>query len=93
MTHRRGRDTNASLRRAGHHFDLLTTTGVVMHALCGLDIDGRLGLTAIGSSSEEADALYREAVEVLAGRQPAGPVGIPSATSFERSDAVTAEPA
>ena len=57
------------------------------------DIDGRLGLTAIGSSSEEADGLYLEAVEVLAGRQPSGLVALPAATSFERCEVVTTEPA
>ncbi len=90
---RSARDVIASIRRAGLQFDRRTTTGVVMHAFCGLDIDGRLGLTAIGSSSEEADRLYQEAVEVLAGRQPSGLMALPAATSLERSDAVTAEPA
>ena len=87
------RDVIASLRRAGLQFDQRTMTGVVMHAFCGLDIDGRVGLTAIGSSVEEADGLYLEAVEVLAGRQPSGLVALPAATSVELSDAVTAEPA
>ena len=89
---RSARDVIASLRRAGLQFDRLTATGVVLHAFCGLDIDGRLGLTAIGSSSEEADGLYLEAVEVLSGRQPASLVAQPAASAVERSDAVAPEP-
>lgn len=35
-----------------------TGTGVVLHMLSGLAIDGRLGLTAIADSPEEAKVLH-----------------------------------
>ena len=47
---------------AGLGFDLERKTGVVPHMLSCLPIDGRFGLTAIGSSPEHADELY-EAVQ------------------------------
>lgn len=39
---------------AGLQFDWATGTGVVLHMLSGLAIDGRIGLTAIATSPEEA---------------------------------------
>lgn len=53
------------LSAAGLHFDRTTRTGVVLHSLCALDTDGGLGLTAIGSSAEHAEGLYRAAVAEL----------------------------
>jgi len=46
------------VRRAGLDFDPANRTGVVLHMLECLAIDGRLGLTAIGRSRHEADDLY-----------------------------------
>ncbi|HSV37518.1 MAG TPA: peptide ligase PGM1-related protein [Nocardioidaceae bacterium] len=46
------------VRVAGLNFDPATGTGVVLHMLECLAIDGRLGLTAIGRSRAEADDLY-----------------------------------
>lgn len=43
---------------AGLRFDPVTGTGVVLHMLSCLAIDGRFGLTAIGRSSEQAAALF-----------------------------------
>ena len=43
---------------AGLQFDTATRTGVVLHMLSGLAIDGRFGLTAIGSSREHAEELF-----------------------------------
>jgi hypothetical protein len=57
-----------AIRTAGLDFDPLTRTGVVLHMFCGLSIDGRLGLTAIGISPEHADELYRAAVAALTAR-------------------------
>jgi hypothetical protein len=51
-----------ALRSAGLGFDRARGTGVVLHMLSGLSIDGRLGLTAIGRDREEADRL-QEATE------------------------------
>ena len=55
---------------AGIGFDATTGTGVVLHMLSGLHIDGRFGLTAIGHTPDEADALHeaaRSAVESATG--------------------------
>lgn len=43
---------------AGLAFDPVTRTGVVLHMLSGLAVDGRVGLTAIGRTREEADQLH-----------------------------------
>jgi hypothetical protein len=43
---------------AGLGFDNATGTGVVLHMLSGLSVDGRIGLTAIGRITAEADALH-----------------------------------
>jgi pheganomycin biosynthesis PGM1-like protein len=51
-----------AVRSAGLGFDRARGTGVVLHMLSGLSIDGRLGPTAIGNDAEEADRL-KEATE------------------------------
>jgi hypothetical protein len=43
---------------AGLGFDPWTHTGVALHMLSGLAVDGRIGLTAIGRDRDEADALH-----------------------------------
>jgi hypothetical protein len=48
---------------AGLRFDFGTGTGVVLHMLSCLAIDGRMGLTAIGRTPEESSELY-EATQV-----------------------------
>ncbi len=53
------------IRAAGLELDTDTRTGVVLHMLSGLDIDGRLGLTAVGRSPQHADNLYQAAVAAL----------------------------
>ena len=52
---------------AGLQFDPGTGTGVVLHMLSCLAIDGRLGLTAIGTSHAHAEQLYQEAAGAIAG--------------------------
>ena len=50
----------------GLQFDHTTGTGVVLHMLSGLAVDGRFGLTAIGRTPRHADELFdatREAVD------------------------------
>jgi len=42
----------------GLQFDARTGTGVVLHMLSCLAIDGRFGLTAIGRTPEQAADLY-----------------------------------
>jgi hypothetical protein len=42
---------------AGLEFDPMRGTGVILHMLSGLAVDGRCGLTAIGTSTQEAQRL------------------------------------
>lgn len=56
----------AAVSEAGLHFDHAVGTGVVLHMLSSLAIDGRFGLTAIGHDVEHAGRLFeatREAVD------------------------------
>ena len=48
----------AAVADAGLQFDPETGTGVVLHMLSGLAIDGRFGLTAIGETPEEAARMH-----------------------------------
>jgi hypothetical protein len=52
---------------SGHrlHFDHTSQTGVVMHMISGVGTYGSLGVTAIGSSRDEAQALYLAFQDVL----------------------------
>ena len=47
-----------AVREAGLQFDADTGTGVVLHMLGCLAVDGRFGATAIGRTPEHADELY-----------------------------------
>jgi hypothetical protein len=47
-----------AVAEAGLHFDARTGTGVVLHMLSCLAVDGRFGLTAIGRTPEQAADLY-----------------------------------
>lgn len=63
----------AAVRQAGLAFDPVTRTGVVLHMLSGLAIDGRMGLTAIGRGLAEATSMLertRDAVQRAAGTTP-----------------------
>lgn len=51
--------------RHGLHFDQSRQTGVVFHMVNGVGEEGALGLTAVGNSREEAEALYRKTVDAL----------------------------
>jgi hypothetical protein len=55
------------IRCAGLEFDRRTGTGVVLHMLSGIAIDGRFGMTAVGRSAHEADHLFA-AVRPVVGR-------------------------
>ena len=48
----------AAVADAGLQFDPETGTGVVLHMLSGLAIDGRFGLTAIGETPEDAARMH-----------------------------------
>jgi hypothetical protein len=51
--------------RRGLHFGQVRQTGVVFHMLSALGSAGRLGLTAVGNSPEEAQSIFDEAKRVL----------------------------
>ena len=51
--------------RHGLHFNQSTQTGIVYHMMAALSEQGRLGVTAIGDSPEEAQALYQKVIDVL----------------------------
>jgi hypothetical protein len=58
-----------AVRQAGLQFDYETGTGTVLHSLSGLEIDGRIGMTAVANDPETADAmalLARTAIHDLA---------------------------
>jgi hypothetical protein len=47
------------------HYNYATDSGVLFHLIGAVSEFGKLGLTAIGNSREEADALYYKTLEVL----------------------------
>jgi hypothetical protein len=51
--------------RHGLHFDESRQTGVVFHMISSLTEHGRIGVTAVGQSPEEAMLIYEEARQVL----------------------------
>ena len=51
-------DAIAAVETVGIGFDRTTGTGVVLHMLAGLMVDGRLGVTAIAEDPAEAQRLY-----------------------------------
>ncbi len=51
--------------RHGLHFDQARQTGVVFHMMAALTELGRVGMTAVGDSPEEARALFDRACEIL----------------------------
>jgi hypothetical protein len=60
--------------RHGLHFDQSRQKGVVFHMMNALAELGLVGLTAVGNSHEEADALYARTVAVLNAEAAAGAV-------------------
>ncbi len=51
--------------RRGIHFDQTHQTGVVFHMMSALGDRGRVGMTAVGDTPEQANEIYEKAVEVL----------------------------
>ena len=51
--------------RRGLHFGQVRQTGIVFHMLSALGSTGRLGLTAVGNSPEEARSIFDEAKRIL----------------------------
>lgn len=65
-------DVIDAVARAGLQFDPATRTGVVLHMLSGLAIDGRVGLTAIAETADDAANMQegtRATLDALAGGQ------------------------
>lgn len=62
------------------HFDQARQRGVVFHMMSALTELGRIGLTAVGDSPEEAEEVYREAESALLdeGRSALDPPSLPS---------------
>jgi hypothetical protein len=52
------REVVSRVADAGLAYDVRQRTGVVLHMLECLPVDGRFGLTAIGTTRDEAEALY-----------------------------------
>jgi hypothetical protein len=63
--------------RHGLHFDQSRQAGVVFHMISCLTEHGRVGLTAVGDSPAQADAIYRRAERILLDEARAA-VGEPS---------------
>jgi PGM1 C-terminal domain len=55
-----------AVHASGLGFEPARGTGVVLHMLSGLAIDGRFGLTAIGKDAEEAEQLHTATQEAVA---------------------------
>ncbi|WP_392543625.1 peptide ligase PGM1-related protein [Oryzobacter telluris] len=77
------------LGAAGLAFDHATGTGIVLHSLSSLAVDGRVGVTAIGRSVAEAEDLF-EALPVAvhgltAHGTAAGPMGTAAAVGRRHS--------
>jgi hypothetical protein len=51
--------------RHGLHFDQSRQTGIVFHMISSLTEHGRIGVTAVGQSPQEAMLIYEEAKRVL----------------------------
>jgi PGM1 C-terminal domain len=47
------------------HFDQSRQSGVVFHMISSLTEHGRIGLTAVGQSPEDAMRIYQDAQQVL----------------------------
>jgi hypothetical protein len=63
----------AAVADAGLAFDRARQWGVVLHMLSCLKVDGRFGLTAIGTSEAQARALFdavRPAVDAVVSARP-----------------------
>jgi hypothetical protein len=54
-----------TVARHGLHFDQSSQTGVVFHMISCLSGCGRLGMTAVGDTPEQAMALYERAQDIL----------------------------
>ncbi len=58
-------DVIGAIARNGLQFDPTTETGTVLHMMGAVTQFGKLGMTCIGDSSNEARAIYQRVVGVL----------------------------
>jgi len=63
-------DAIAEIERRGLAFDPSTGTGATLHLLGALPRYGKMGVTCIGDSAADADALYDEVSAVLTTSRP-----------------------
>ena len=70
------------IAQEGLHFDSSTRTGSVFHLMGALSEFGKLGLTSIGNSLEEARTIYDRVVEVLDRETAIDPAGKDLEKSF-----------
>ena len=56
-----------AIRAAGLQFDPETGTGVVLHMLSCLAVDGRFGATAIGLTPDHADEMFEAMADAVTG--------------------------
>ncbi|MEO0408123.1 MAG: peptide ligase PGM1-related protein [Cyanobacteria bacterium P01_A01_bin.135] len=59
------------------HFNSATETGTAFHLMGCLSEFGKLGLTSIGSSLEQAEAIHNQVVRVLDEETQVGPANLP----------------
>jgi len=59
------RDFLAAATASGLDWDSNSQTGAVFHLLCSLEDEGRIGVTAIGDSADQAHQLYLRVVRLL----------------------------
>ena len=66
-------DVIAAVDRRGLAFDPSRGTGATLHLLGAVPSFGKMGMTCIADSPDDADALYEELTAVLVGPQPSIP--------------------
>ena len=75
--------------RHGLHFDQARQTGVVFHMMSALSEHGRVGLTAVGDSPEQADTVYDRAERILTD-EAAAALASPMLPPLEAADSTAA---
>lgn len=67
------------------HFNSTTETGTVFHLIGCLSEFGKLGVTSIGNSPEEAEAIYEGVIQALDAETSNFAAQVPSAPSFRNT--------
>lgn len=67
------------------HFNSTTETGTVFHLIGCLSEFGKLGLTSVGNSPEEAEAIYNQVIDALDMETQPGRSGILSVPTFRNT--------